>query len=57
MRAIAQERRRFGYRRLHVLLEREGYVINQEAVRLYLEEKLAVRCGGGRKRAIGPGRR
>ena len=25
MRAIAQERRRFGYRRLHVLLKREGY--------------------------------
>jgi hypothetical protein len=28
MRAIAQERRRFGYRRLHVLLKREGYLIN-----------------------------
>lgn len=26
MRAIAQERRRFGYRRLHVLLKREGYL-------------------------------
>jgi hypothetical protein len=25
MRAIAQERRRFGYRPLHVLLKREGY--------------------------------
>lgn len=31
MRAIAQERRRFGYRRLHVLLKREGYVINHMA--------------------------
>ena len=30
MRAIAQERRRFGYRRLHVLLKREGYVINHK---------------------------
>jgi hypothetical protein len=29
MRAIAQERRRFGYRRLHVLLKREGYLVNQ----------------------------
>lgn len=31
MRAIAQERRRFGYRRLHVLLKREGYLINHMA--------------------------
>lgn len=30
MKAIAQERRRFGYRRLHVLLKREGYVINDK---------------------------
>lgn len=31
MRAIAQECRRFGYRRLHVLLRREGYLINHMA--------------------------
>ena len=30
MKAIARERRRFGYRRLHVLLRREGYVVNHE---------------------------
>ncbi|MEZ0060604.1 putative transposase [Bradyrhizobium elkanii] len=54
MKAIAQERRRFGYRRLHVLLKREGYVINHKKLfRLYREEKLAVRRPGGRKRAIG----
>src|SRR6202165_1179063 len=54
MKAIAQERRRFGYRRLHVLLKREGYVINHKKLfRLYREEKLAVRRRGGRKRAIG----
>ena len=54
MKAIAQGRRRFGYRRLHVLLKREGYVINHKKLfRLYLEEKLAVRRRGGRKRAIG----
>ena len=54
MRAIAQERRRFGYRRLHVLLKREGYVVNHKRLfRLYREEKLAVRRRGGRKRAIG----
>ncbi|UVO39415.1 IS3 family transposase [Bradyrhizobium arachidis] len=54
MRTIAQERRRFGYRRLHVLLKREGYVINHKKLfRLYREERLAVRRRGGRKRAIG----
>jgi putative transposase len=35
-RALAHERRRFGYRRLYVLLRREGYVVNRERVnRLY----------------------
>ena len=54
MRAIAQERRRFGYRRLHVLLKREGYLINHKKLfRLYREEKLTVRRRGVRKRAIG----
>src|SRR5213076_2232531 len=54
LRAIAQERRRFGYRWLHVLLKREGYLINhKKLIRLYREEKLAVRRRGGRKRAIG----
>ncbi len=54
MKAIAHERRRFGSRRLHVLLKREGYVINHNRLfRLYREEKLAVRRRGGRKRAIG----
>jgi hypothetical protein len=54
MRAIAQERRRFGYRRLHVLLKREGYLVNHKKLfRLYREERLAVRRRGGRKRAIG----
>ena len=54
LRAIAQERRRFGYRRLHVLLKREGYMINHKKLfRLYREEKLAVRRRSGRKRAIG----
>ena len=54
MTALAHERRRFGYRRLHVLLQREGYVVNHKRLfRLYREEKLAVRKRGGRKRAIG----
>jgi putative transposase len=54
MTAIAQERRRFGYRRLHVLLKREGYEVNHKKLfRLYREERLTVRRRGGRKRAIG----
>ena len=54
LKALAQERRRFGYRRLHVLLRREGQVVNRKKVqRLYREERLMVRRRGGRKRAIG----
>jgi putative transposase len=54
LKALAQERRRFGYRRLHVLLRREGHAVNKKRVqRLYREEKLTVRRRGGRKRAIG----
>ena len=52
--ALAQERRRFGYRRLHVLLRREGHAVNRKRVqRLYREERLTVRRRGGRKRAMG----
>ena len=54
LKALANERRRFGYRRLYVLLRREGYVVNRKRVqRLYREEKLMVRRRGGRKRAMG----
>ncbi|MBM7323482.1 IS3 family transposase [Agrobacterium sp. S2] len=54
MKALAHERRRFGYRRLHVLLRREGDLVNHRRLfRLYREEKLTVRKRGGRKRAIG----
>ncbi len=54
LKALAQERRRFGYRRLHVLLRREGHAVNRKRVqRIYREEKLTVRRRGGRKRAIG----
>jgi putative transposase len=42
LRALAHERRRFGYRRLHVLLRREGYMVNHKRVyRLYSEERAA----------------
>jgi putative transposase len=51
--SIAQECR-FGYRRPHVLLKREGNLVNHKKLfRLYREEKLAVRRRGSRKRAIG----
>lgn len=50
LRRLAGERRRFGYRRLHVLLRREGVVVNHKRVyRLYREEGLVVRRRG-RKR-------
>ncbi len=44
MRELASERPRFGYRRLHVLLRREGITVNHKRVyRLYRAEGLAVR--------------
>lgn len=54
IRELAAERRRFGYRRLHFLLRKEGCDMNQKRFRrLYREEGLAVRKRGGRKRALG----
>ncbi|MEM8575865.1 MAG: IS3 family transposase [Pseudomonadota bacterium] len=54
IREIAAERRRFGYRRVHVLLKRQGVEVNHKKLRrLYAEEKLQVRRRGGRKRALG----
>jgi putative transposase len=51
---VANERRRFGYRRLHILLRREGIMLNHKKLfRLYREERLSVRRRGGRKRALG----
>lgn len=54
MRAIAAERRRFGWRRIGLMLEREGIVMNHKKLRrLYREEGLAVKRRKGRKRALG----
>ncbi len=54
MREIANECRRFGYRRLAILLKREGKCMNLKKVyRVHREERLTVRKRGGRKRAGG----
>jgi putative transposase len=64
LRELAAARPRFGYRRLHVLLQRAGVIVNHKRVeRLYGEEGLAVRrqkrkrvARDGRGRAAVPGR-
>lgn len=54
LRDLASVRRRFGYRRLQILLRREGVHMNHKKLRrLYAEERLQVRRRGGRKRALG----
>ena len=54
LRELAAVRRRFGYRRLLLLLRREGTLVNYKKLRrLYREERLQVRRRGGRKRALG----
>ena len=64
LRELAAARPRFGYRRLHVLLRREGVIVNHKRVeRLYREEGLAVQrrkrkrvARDGRGRAALPAR-
>jgi len=52
LRELAAARPRFGYRRLYLLLRREGWRINHKRVyRLYGEEGLSVRTKKRRKRA------
>jgi putative transposase len=54
LRALANQRRRFGYRRLHILLRRVGVMINRKkAQRIYREEGLAVRRRRIRRRTVG----
>ena len=48
---LASERRRFGYRRIHVLLRREGAEVNHKRVfRLYQAAELSVRRRRKRQR-------
>ena len=52
MHKIAEKRRRFGYRRVGILLERKGMIMNEKKLyRIYREEGLSVRRRRGRKRA------
>ena len=50
LRDLASQRRRFGYRRLHVLIRREGTLVNHKKLRrIYRDEGLQVRRRIGRK--------
>ncbi len=52
MKELAEQRKRFGCRRLHTLLKREGLVINKKRTeRIYREEKLTIRVRRRRKGA------
>jgi putative transposase len=54
LRDLANERRRFGYRRLFILLRREGEASGINRIyRLYREEGLTVRKRRARRRAVG----
>jgi len=54
LRELAEQRRRFGAPRLHVLLRREGWTVNHKRTeRLYRAEGLALRRKRHRKRAAG----
>ena len=55
LRDLAAARVRYGYRRLHVLLRREGWRVNHKRVyRLSREEGLGIRAKRRRKRVSGP---
>ncbi len=55
--SIASVRVRYGYRRLHVLLRREGWQVNHKRVyRLYLEEGLALKRKVPRRHRSGTSR-
>lgn len=55
MRELAQARPRFGYRRLHLLLRREGVLVNHKRIyRLYRLEGLSVRTKRRRRLVAAP---
>lgn len=51
LKELAESRVRYGYRRLHILLQREGWQINHKRTyRLYSEEGLSIRTRSPRRR-------
>jgi putative transposase len=54
IKAVALERPRFGYRRIHFILKKRGFKINHKKLfRLYQEMGLKVRKRGARRRGVG----
>jgi putative transposase len=53
LRELANQRRRFGYRRLYIMLRDEGEPSGINRIRLYRQEGLTVRKRKARRRAIG----
>lgn len=54
LKELSEKRRRWGYRRLHWLLRREGFAINHKRTeRLYREEGLSLRRKRRKKRTVG----
>lgn len=50
IRALAETRRRFGYRRIFNLLKRDGFKLNEKKFRrIYKEQKLSLKIRKGRK--------
>ena len=57
IKGIALEKRRFGYRRIHMLLKRAGIQVNHKRVyRIYRASGLKVMKRSGRKKALGSGK-
>ena len=55
MKELAEKRKRFGARRLHILLRQEGLVINHKRTeRIYREEHLALKKCTTKKQAVSP---
>lgn len=51
LKELAESRVRYGYRRLHVLLQREGWCVNHKRLyRLYCEEGLSIRTRSPKRR-------
>ena len=54
IRELAEQKRRYGYRRIHVLLRREGFRVNRKRTyRLYREAGLAVKRRKRKRYALG----